>query len=283
MCLNVPKFICVWACVLAATAAHAVFPDNPTSDYRSVGMIGRLDGGAFRQSGCGVAISAEWVISVAHVGGSLFVENDKQYPIVQKVVYKASEGEPADLVLFKLGQPVSDFTPVLLAPFQSNSKVAGLKGRTVYLVGYGQTARLRDDGMGWQPRPGTEGTRRVATNTIDYTEVDRYNIGKPDDPKWKSSECLVYDLDKPDDKSFSTLGSDITPDEGGVAAKDSGGGWFISQKGQSYLVAISATVGRIAGSRATSDFGFGAVGSGIHLAPYRGWIYSVTRIAGFGP
>lgn len=261
--------------------AATVFPDNPTTDYKAVGMVGTAADGAFKLNGCGVAISPDWVIGVAHVGGNVFVEDGKQYPIVQKIIHKASPGEPADLAMYRLGKPVPDYAQILLAPFEGALPATSLKGRTVYIVGYGRTAKPRADGKGWEPIQGSEGTRRVATNTIDYTEVDRYNIGSADQPKWKSSASLVYDLDKPGDPSFSTLGTATTPDEGGVGAKDSGGGWFVKVNGKNYLVAISASVGRLAGSKPTSDYGYGALGFGVHLTPYRNWIYRITQLQEF--
>ncbi len=265
----------------ANVGGAAVFPDHPTSDYKAVGVIGTSAGGTFKLNGSAVAISEDWVIGVAHVGGNVFVEDGKQYPIVQKIIHKAFTGEPADLAMYRLGKPVPVYAQILLAPFECPSPAGSLKGHTVYIVGYGRTARPRSDGNGWEPEQGSEGVRRMATNTIDYTEVDRYNIGSADQPKWKSSACLVYDLDKPGDPSFSTLGSAITPDEGGVGAKDSGGGWFVKVNGKSYLVAISASVGRLQGSKATSDYGYGALGFGVHLTPYRGWIYGVTKLSEF--
>ena len=275
---DVQKLFVVSLWLVGSATAAATFPDKPTSDYKAVGMIGSDKTGSFKQIGCGVAIAPDWVISVSHVGGNIFVENGKSYAITEKVVYKASESEPADLALYKLAEPVPSFSPIMLAPFEAKSAAAGLKGRTVYLVGYGQTAQPRSDGMGWKLVPDSQGVRRVATNTIDYTEVDRYNIGKPDDPKWKSSDCLVYDLDKPGDPSFSTLGTAITPNEGGVGPKDSGGGWFVKQGSKEFLVAVTATVGHLADSKATSDYGYGAIGTGVHLTPYRQWIEHVAHV-----
>ena len=244
-------------------------------------MIGTAAGGAFKLNGCGVAISQDWVIGVAHVGGNVFVEDGKQYPITQKIIHKATGGEPADLAMYHLGKPVPVYSPILLAPFEGSSAAGSLKGHTVYIVGYGRTAKPKADGTGWDPVPGSEGVRRMATNTMDYTEIDRHNIGSTDQPKWKSSACLVYDLDKSGDPSYSTLGTATTPDEGGVGAKDSGGGWFVKVDGKNYLVAISASVGRLQGSKASSDYGFGALGFGVHLTPYRNWIYQVTQLPQF--
>lgn len=250
------------ALLALASFAAAVFPDKPTNAYKAVGMIGRVSGGRFSQSGCGVAISPDWVIGVSHVGGNVFVEEGRQYPIVQKIIAKE---QSADLALYKLGSPVPDFARLLFAPFED------LKNKNVSLVGYGRTAKLRADGLGWEPVNGSEGVRRVASNRIDQASTQRYNIGSESDPKWKTTVCLSYDLDKPGDPSSNKT-------EGGVAAKDSGGGWFVSIKNQSYLVAVSATVGRLRGSNLPTDYCYGAQGFGVYLAPYKDWIYSVTGL-----
>ncbi|MEA2551985.1 MAG: hypothetical protein QOJ65_161 [Fimbriimonadaceae bacterium] len=259
----------------------AVFPDTPTAGYRAVGMIGKTNTGSFAIGGSGVAISPDWVVGVSHVGGDTFVLNGQQYPILQKIIHKVSEGEPADLALYKLGKPVPAYTRVLLAPFEGAS--VKLNKRTVLLVGYGRNATLRPDGLGWLPTAGTEGVKRVATNTIDLADTERYNIGSETTPRWKSSVCLAYDLDKPGDPSFSTLGTAITDKEGGVAAKDSGGGWFVSYGGQTLLVAVSCTVGKPKDSTLPSDYCYGAMGFGIHLYAYRDWIYANTGLADFAP
>lgn len=262
-----------------SAASPAVFPDKPTTGYKAVGMIGKVSSGVFSQSGCGVAISPDWVIGVSHVGGTVFLENGAQYPIVQKVIPKSESGEPADLALYKLGKPVPDFAKTAFLPFE-DSKV-GLKNRTVFLVGYGRTAVLRSDGLGWEPVKGSEGIRRVSANRIDTVGTERYKIGSALDPKWKSTICLGYDLDKPGDPSRSTLGTVINSPEGGIAAKDSGGGWFVSVNGKDCLVAISATVGRLQGSGLPTDYSYGAQGFGVHLAAYREWIHSVTGLPSF--
>lgn len=265
-----------------AASSQAIFPDNPTNRYRAVGMIGSTSSGAFKLSGSGVAIAPMWVIGVSHVGGNVFVQSGQQYPIEKKTIHRLDSGEPADIALYKLSKPVSTYAPILFAPYNSSTGGTDLKGRTAFLVGFGRTARLRADGIGWEPAAGTEGIKRVATNRIDRVSTERYNIGTDTDPKFKSTVCLGYDLDKPGDPSFSTLGSLFSDREGGVAAKDSGGGWFVNVGGKDYLVAVSATVGRPKDSPLPTDYSYGAMGFGVHLYNYRGWIRNVTGLNELG-
>ena len=267
---------------LSASLAFAVFPDKPTTGYRAVGMIGSTSTGAFKLSGSGVAIAPQWVIGVSHVGGTVFVQGGRHYPIEKKTIHKVTTGEPADLALYKLSKPVTAYMPILFAPYDSATGGIELKGRTAFLVGFGRTAKLRGDGIGWDPVTGSEGVKRVATNRLDRVSTERYNIGTDLDPKYKSTVCLGYDIDKPGDPSFSTLGSLFSDSEGGAAARDSGGGWFVNVGGANYLVAVSATVGRPENSLLPTDYSYGAMGFGVHLYNYRGWIRSVTGMQELG-
>jgi hypothetical protein len=253
--------------------AGAVFPDRPTQDFNSVGEIMKAYGDrAWDLTGSAVAIGPHWVLSVAHVGGNLFIQGDKQYTIAKKIQYKEG-AEPADLALFYIPETIKYYSPIADQSFDR------LHDQTVSLVGYGKTCKLRADGKGWQPVEGSEGKRlRVATNTIDKEVTDRYNLGTDADPKWHTSETLVYDLDKPGDPSFSTLGTKITPNEGGIADKDSGGGWFVKVNGKQELVAVSATVGRVASTNMPSAYCYGGLGFGVYLTPYNAWIYKQTGL-----
>lgn len=251
-------------------SGRGVFPDNPTTDFKSVGEIGNAIGGTFDLKGCGVAIAPTYVIGAAHVGGNTFIEEGKQYPIAKKIFFKTDQGEPADLAIYKLASPVPDHSAILYAPFDGASNA--LKGQTVYLVGYGETCRLRSDGKGWEPVKGSTGVKRVATNTIDHEIPDRINFGTDAAPKWHTSQALVYDIDDPSDPKKSTLGTKITKEEGGVADKDSGGGWFVKVNGKEELVAVSESVGRIVSMNLPSPYCYGGLGFGIHLQPYKAWI-----------
>jgi len=258
----------IFAGAALSVPAPAVFPDNPTNDYKAVGMIGNVTGKTFKQNGCGVAIAPTWVVGVAHVGGNVFVEEKTVYPIIKKITIKLKDGESPDLALYQLAKPVPYQAEFLNRPL----KTAEIKnGAEISIVGYGNTATLRGDGKGWDPAKGSEGVRRVATNRIDLAEEDRYNIGTAASPKWKTSDAIAYDLDKPGDDSFSSLGGGATSKEGGMGAKDSGGGWFINDNGKPKLVAVGASVGLLKGAM-TSPYRYGGIGFGVYLWSYRDWI-----------
>lgn len=251
-----------------SSQAAATFPDRPTTEFKSVGMIGTRSSTGFKISGSGVAIAPRWVISVSHVGGKIFVQEGVEYAIERKVVYKARSGDNADLALFHLSKAAKYIAPVLAAKSDPI-------GEAVWLVGYGQTATIRPDGRGWKPIGGSEGVRRAAHNRIDQRMRVRSNLGSTQQPKWVSQISLVYDLDNPEDSTMSTIGSDEGSNDGGLAAKDSGGGWFVRSGRREYLVAISSNVGIPAGSQVPDKYAFGAWGFGIELSPYRAWIDAV--------
>jgi hypothetical protein len=195
---------------------------------------------------------------------------------VKKTFFKGAQAEPADLALFHLAKPVPWYSSILPDSFEG-APGRGLKGEQVFLAGFGKTAKLRQDGLGWQPLEGSQGTLRVAANTIDFEEINRYDLGKRGEHKWRSSRCLAYDLDSPSDPSQSTLGGPAIQGEGGIADKDSGGGWFVKRNGRVILVAVSCTVGRVSASKPTA-YCYGGVGFGVHLAHYMPWIRSVTGL-----
>jgi hypothetical protein len=234
-------------------------------------MIGSTKAGKFQMSGCGVAIAPGWVIGVAHIGGDTFMQEGKSYRIAKKIIHKAASGEPADLALYKLEGKASHTVQVASLGFPQ------LKNEVVYLAGYGQTATERPDGKGWEPVKGSEGTLRIATNRIDLSDAFRSNIGSQSTPRWKSTRSLAYDLDKPGSASFSTVGTAESPNEGGVGAKDSGGGWFINKGGKFQLVAVSLAVAAPPNRGIPNKYGYGAVGIGVDLSAYREWINGQIR------
>lgn len=249
--------------------ATVTFPDRPTKDFKSVGEVFKAYGDrAWNPTGSGVAIAPHWVLSVAHVGGNLFVQEGKQYTIAKKMAYEDGTDKPADLALFYIPETIKYYSPIADLPYDT-----ALKGQTVWLVGCGETCKRRVDGKGWQPILNSEGPRRAATNIIDDLTTDEYNLGTDGDPKWRRSQALVYDLDDPKHPEKSTIGSKITKDEGGIAAHDSGGGWFVTIRGKAQLVAVSASV---ASNNGGPKYGYGTLGFGIYLRPYLSWIRANT-------
>jgi hypothetical protein len=245
-----------------------VFPGDATADFKAVGILGTGSGKDFKQLGSGVAIAPNWVIGVAHVGGKVFIQEGKEYPIDKKVFHKVDKGESADLALYHLTKPVPIHADILAKQVK---KPDGASGPKVYIVGYGKTAKLRADGNGWEPIEGSQGKRRVAMNTIDMAKENRMNFGTADQPKWKTSACVLYDLDKPGDSATNFCGGGAIEHEGGMADKDSGCGWFVEQAGQMKLVAVGESVARTNTTQLTS-YCYGSVGLGVYLPAYADWI-----------
>src|SRR4051794_41094408 len=117
----VPLNLARWAAglvlpVLTTTTsvpAARVLPDDATTDFKEVGIRGTGSGKDFKELGSGSAIAPNWVIGVAHVGGKVFIEEGKVYPIDQKVFHKVDKGESAELALYHLAKPVPIHADIL--------------------------------------------------------------------------------------------------------------------------------------------------------------------------
>ncbi len=254
-----PFLLILFASATIPAGSARVFGGHATTDYKCVGMIGKYDGSVFQQSGCGVAIGRDWILSVAHVNGDVYIQNGRRFSVQQRYAYYGD----VDLALFKLTEPIRYKASMSFPTFND------LKGKMVNLVGYGNDAKKRSDGQGWQPIGGTNGMIRVANNVID----DLQNPGST-----SAQQALMYDLDPPKGSTPNTLGGKAIHGEGGIAGHDSGGGWFVTIGGQPRLVAISDSVS-IAMGNPVSPYCYGGLGYGIYLAPYRGWINKVTGLS----
>lgn len=257
----------VW--VLAAALAmscssFAVYGSNQTTGFECVGIMGQLSGTSFSQFGSGVAVAPNWVLTAWHVSGNRFKLNGVDYTVV------GSQTEPtgADLKLVQV-------TPAIPANQQASIGWAdwtganGISGRQVAIVGCGRSAT--QIATGWSPTTGTEGTKRVALNTLDWASTQTLTIsGTP-----KTSLHLFYDIDQPNNSSNPwSLGGPAVRYEGGLGYLDSGGGMFIRHGGWA-LVAINNAVWGVGGTATTGTYDFGDAGSGVAIYPYKSWIQSV--------
>ena len=123
-----------------------------------------------------------------------------------------------DLAIIQLALPVTNVTPALL--YTGSAEV----GKLATMVGFGQ------GGVGTTGGSGARGTKRAATNVIDYADITR---------------VLYSDFDNPDgleNTLLTTYGipSSATPttSEGVIAWGDSGGGTFATISSLNYLIGI---------------------------------------------
>ncbi len=148
----------------------------------------------------GTLITAEWIISAAHVaetiqeGQKLILGNDSL--AVERIVIHPGwleNGRPEDIALIKLKQPVTHAQPVEL--YKKQDEV----GKEVIVVGNG------DFGTGLTGPQGNDGKLRAATNSVDEATSD-YLIWTFDDPRKNPQKTTQLEgISGPGDSSSPAL------------------------------------------------------------------------------
>jgi hypothetical protein len=265
----------------AGTRRHDVddiFFTNLAADprYQSVGrFVYSVDGLGYIASG--VLISPEWVLTAAHViegndflGGGVSNLSFTLFSGMDSFVYTAMEWIPHpgwavtegdylagyDIGLVRLSTSVTGFQPATLYPSDSLAIQAGT------IVGFGNTGT----GLtGFQQ--GTFGTKRAGENMIE-AQGDGVTI---------SSGILFVDFDHPDDPGESLIG-DSAPLalEYLSAPGDSGGGLFITEGVNTYLLGITSFGWGYTDGIANSDYG--DLAGFTATRPFETWIETTTAV-----
>jgi len=271
--------------VLCASAAEAGTRRDDVADINFVNLgadpryqsVGRFlySVGTSGYIASGVLISPEWVLTAAHVvegndflGGGVANMTFTLFSGANSFVYTAMEWIPHpgwgatggdylagyDIGLVRLNTSVTGFAPAVLHPGGSVQIQAGT------IVGFGNTGT----GLtGFQP--GTFGIKRAGQNMID-AQGDGVSI---------SSNILFTDFDRPGVPVESIIG-DSAPLalEYTSAPGDSGGGLFITEGANTYLLGITSFGWGLADGAADSDYGDLA---GFTAVPaFRTWIDDTT-------
>jgi MYXO-CTERM domain-containing protein len=275
---------CVVVCAPAAEAGtrrHDVDDINFTNlaadpRYQSVGRF-FYSVGASSYIASGVLISPEWVLTAAHViegndflGGGVSNMTFTLFSGMDSFVYTAMEWIPHpgwavtsgdylagyDIGLVRLSSSVTGFQPAAFYPNDSLDIQAGT------IVGFGNTGT----GLtGFQL--GTLGTKRAGQNMID-AQGDGATI---------SSGILFGDFDHPDDPSESVIGASAPLALEYLSAPgDSGGGLFITEGVNTYLLAITSFGWGYTDGNPDADYG--DLAGFTATRPFEAWIETTTAV-----
>lgn len=245
--------------------------------YQSVGKF-TYSVGAGSYIASGVLISPEWVLTAGHVtGGNNYLGGG-----ITNLTFSLNVG--SDVLSFAAAEWLTHpgwaatsgdlLQGYDLGLVRLSSSVTAVQAASLYLqetlqvqpgtiVGYGSTGT----GLtGFQA--GTAGTKRAGQNMIDG-QGDGVSI---------SSSLLFTDFDRPGIPAENVIGSALPLALEYLSAPgDSGGGLFITENNQSFLVGISSFGWGFTDGQANSDYG--DLAGFVSTTAYAGWISSVTGVA----
>ena len=244
--------------------------------YQSVGKLS-FSVGSSSYLASGVLISPDWVLTAGHVVGG----NDYRGGGINHLTFSLTTGGSVlsfaasdwyahpgwtttqgdmlagyDLGLIHLQSSVSAIQAASLYLSESLQIQAGT------MVGYGSTGTGITGFLA-----GTAGTKRAGQNMIE-AQGDGVTI---------SSSILFVDFDQPGTDVNNVVGGDVPlPLEYLIAPGDSGGGLFVTQNQQTFLVGISSFTWGILDGTANSSYGdvAGFTSTTSQLA----WIHAMTGV-----
>lgn len=269
---------------LTAAPAHAlvggtVDPNTITSDWAGVVSLTPAGGGVYS----GALIGRQYVLTAAHVAagfvgnpGNLKINVNYGGSLTQQIAASRIFVHPDfhtgsvignggvwndDIAVIRLAEPVAPGVPVYslfpstVGVAQNGAPVLNGLPIDVKLVAYGGYA---DGDSATVQTASNPAVKRVGNNRLDSLyAADTESAGTP--PPAGLREGFVFDLDR------GIAG------EAGFAGGDSGSPVFVDDQGVWRILGVAAFNGTTQNS-INNNIQFGAIGGGMLIAPYAGWI-----------
>jgi hypothetical protein len=253
-------FLAMGTLAHASTILHTLDPQAYRDEAALYPAVGKVTGGGL--SGTGVLISDHWVLTAGHIAdfktGGTYAIGGVDY-LIQTAV--SAPGHTAfglgnDVGLLYLTTAVTGILPTTMFHYGNS---ASLLGREATWVGIATTGTGQNDIRGLIEL-------RAFTNIIDGFSP-KFGLPGP---------SFFSDFDNPDGSSDTlTSGASPTRLEGNVTPGDSGGGVFVTEGGQRYLVGINSYDG---GFSPGLNSKYGSLSGAADLSAFHSWIFEKTGI-----
>ena len=260
----------------------AIRHDVPDAKYRELGQQAQFNSvGLVRKAdepiGSCVLISPDWVLTAAHVvkgvptSALTFELNDTKVAASEVVIHPDYQPPGADPKADPLARKGMDLALVHLSQAITGIVPAACYTRTGELGRIGTSVGFGRSGAGGAivTNPSPVGTKRGGNNMIDAIGGEVAGRRVPD-------FLLVADFDHPDNPSLNKIG-DAKPLslEYMIVSGDSGGGLFIQEKNDWFLVGITVTGTIAINDDIQKDGIYGSLSYWMRVTLFNAWINQV--------